>query len=278
MNTNNTTIRPPVVAGMFYEDRSELLRAEIEHYLKKVTHIHHHGKLYGLVVPHAGYVYSGQTASYGYRMLQEHVVDSIVVLGPSHREYFNGASVYPGKAFKTPLGEYRIDEALRAALLKESSIVCASDVGHRAEHSVEVQVPFLQIVQPSTQFLPLVIGNQQREICEDLARALVAVSKGKTVVFIASSDLSHYHPQRKAVSIDSSTIDMMKKFTIDEWFGRFESGAIEACGGGAIGVVMMVAKELGANRCEVLHYATSGDVSGDYSGVVGYVAAAFLGE
>ncbi|MCX7983987.1 MAG: AmmeMemoRadiSam system protein B [Bacteroidetes bacterium] len=278
MNNQNKWIRKPVVAGMFYDEQPDILRSEIERYLRNVPHTQHVGKLYGLIVPHAGYVYSGQTAAYSYRLLQKQLCDRIVVIGPSHREYFNNASVYPGCAFRTPLGDYGIDEQLRTRLLEQSVLIQCSEMGHRSEHSIEVQVPFLQIVQPNVQFLPITLGNQSMELCVDLASALVRLCKNADVIFVASSDLSHYHPQRRAVEIDTNLLERLKQFEPEEWFIDFEAGSLEACGGGAIGVVMKVAKALGATRCEVLHYSTSGDVSGDYSGVVGYVAAAFLGD
>lgn len=270
----------PVVAGMFYPEDGAELHRNVEQYLSAVPKLTGSGKVYGLVVPHAGYVYSGKVAAYSYARLQQQHFTTAIVIGPSHREYFDRVSVYPGTAFRTPLGDYLINEALREKLLKHSNAFVASAIGHRAEHSVEVQVPFLQVLAPDATFLPLVMGTQTKELCNEVAQALITVCSGeKDVVLFASSDLSHYHPYEKAVAIDSRLIEQyLLPFDFENWMDEFEADGLEACGAGPIGVVMKVSRALGASHVEVLKYNNSGDVSGDMSGVVGYVAAAFVGE
>ncbi|MBP8976384.1 MAG: AmmeMemoRadiSam system protein B [Bacteroidetes bacterium] len=278
MNGHQSHVRQPVVAGMFYAENPVTLRSDIEYFLSHASIPNLSERVYGIVVPHAGYVYSGQVAAHAYRLLQKQQFDTAVLIGPSHREYYDGISVYTGRSFLTPLGEVPINERLRNKLLTSTSLVTASVIGHRAEHSLEVQIPFLQVVAPEASILPLVIGNQSEQLSLSLADALAEVCKDENVIFIASSDLSHYHPYEEAKSLDSRVIEYLKKFDPDLWLQEFDRGNLEACGGAPVGIVMKVAKELGAVRTEILTYSNSGDVSGDKSGVVGYVAAAFLGE
>ncbi len=277
MTTNTISIRLPVVAGMFYSDDSSILTNEIQEYLVRAKPQKISGRIYGVVVPHAGYMYSGQTAAFAYKALQQQISDTYLLIGPSHREMFDKISVCASSSFRTPLGDYPINDTLRKKILDSSEQVLMSTIGHRAEHSLEVQVPFLQTIAPKASFVPLSMGVQTRELCSELADALTVVCKNESVVCIASSDLSHYHPHNEAVKIDSKLIEYIKMFDVEQWFRAFERGEFEACGAGPIGVVMSVSRNLGATHAEIFSYTTSGDVSGDMSAVVGYLAAAFVG-
>lgn len=277
--------RPPAVAGYFYPAHERELRETVRTLLNEAKSTPLNGELVGLVAPHAGYMYSGLTAAYAYRLLRNKKFDSIVVIGPSHREYFDGVSIYPGSSFVTPLGEMPIDEELRERIVESypASLssrgrpsILLSDVGHRLEHSVEVQVPFLQEVVPGARFVPIVMGDQSRYHCVALADALARALEGKNVLLVASSDLSHYHSYDEAVALDRRVIDDVKAFDAETLMEDLQNEVVEACGGGPMVAVMMAARRLGAEKSVVLFHCNSGDVTGERDRVVGYMSAAFL--
>jgi hypothetical protein len=218
-------------------------------------------------------MYSGLTAAAGYSTLAGADIETVIVVSPSHREVFPGVSVYPGAAYETPLGSLAVDAELRGALLKATPIVRAVESGHRDEHAIEVQLPFLQQVLGTFKLLPLVMGEQSRASCMALGAALGEVVHGKNVLLVASTDLSHYHPARVAESIDGVTIEDVKRFDEEQLMTDLESGMAEACGGGPAVAVMAALKILGAKRMDVVHHCTSGDITGDTRSVVGYLSA-----
>jgi MEMO1 family protein len=270
------SVRPPAVAGLFYDDSPDVLRMNIDEYLEHAKVPNVQGTVRALVSPHAGYVYSGSTAAHAYKMVKGIKYDCVIVVGPSHRDYFNGVSIYPGVAYETPLGSIPINKEIREDLLKEESVLISSDEGHRSEHSIEVQLPFLQTVLGDFSFVPVIMGDQHRQMCNDLAEAIVRVAKNRNILLVASSDLSHYHPYDEAVALDNRVISELEKFDSDSFIDNIENHTFEACGGGPIAVVMKSARQLGANKAEILYYCNSGDITGDKSGVVGYLAAAFV--
>jgi MEMO1 family protein len=269
-------VRPAAVAGLFYEDSPDVLRKNIETYLEQARVPKLKGTVRALVSPHAGHVYSGFAAAHAYKIVEGSSYDCVILLGPSHREYFNGISIYPGDAYETPLGTIPIHKEIREELLKEEKAIIASDAGHRTEHSIEVQLPFLQTVLGEFSFVPVIMGDQHRPLCSKLAEAIVRVAKNRNILLVASSDLSHYHPYDEAVTLDNRVISELEKFDSETFIKNIEDRSFEACGGGPIAVVMNSAQQLGAKKAEILYYCNSGDVTGDKSGVVGYLAAAFV--
>jgi len=237
-----------------------------------------HGKLRGVIVPHAGYVYSGYTAAVAYRLLKEQSFDSVIIVGPSHREYFDGVSICSGDAFETPLGTIGIDHELRDRLVQEWPALSVTETGHMTEHSVEVQLPFLQRILGSFDFVPVVMGDQKRQHCESLANAISRACAEKNVLLVASSDLSHYHPYRTAIELDNLVVETIEQFDADALMKKLEANELEACGGGPIVAVMKASQQLGAKSSRILHYCNSGDVSGEKDAVVGYVSAALFQE
>lgn len=268
-------IRPPAVAGMFYEAEPSALAQTVDTLLEQAATNVVHGVLRGLIVPHAGYMYSGLTAAMAYRLLKGKRFDGVVIVAPSHREYFEGATVYPGDAYRTPLGDVLIHRELREALAENSNIVVPGEEGHRSEHSVEVQLPFLQQVLGSFSFVPLVMGNQSRSACDVLADNLRQALAGRDVLLIASSDLSHYHSYEMARSRDRTIIHDIGSFDDESLMSHLENDVAEACGGGPMVVVMKTLKALGANHSSLLFSCNSGDVTGQKDAVVGYCSAAF---
>jgi len=264
------------MSGMFYPANPEVLRRDIERYLENAVFDAIEGNVTGMISPHAGYTYSGPVAAYGYKSLLGKAYDTVIVIAPSHRMHFEGVAIQDKGGYRTPLGMVDIDEDISEEILK-SSAVNMNLKAHTGEHSLEVQIPFLQVVLKSFMLVPLVMGTQDLSICEDLSRCLLeAVQKsGKQCLIIGSSDLSHYYPYEKAVNIDNIIVEHLERFDIKGLEEDFNRSKCEACGFGTMITTMMVAEKFGATGSRVLKYANSGDVSGDRSGVVGYVSAVF---
>jgi len=269
-------VRKPAVAGSFYDGDPGRLSHQVDLLLTQAEDKDLKGAIRALVSPHAGYMYSGLAAAVGYKALRGSTYDAVLMVGPSHRESFDGVSIYPGDAYRSPLGDVPIHTEIRAALAAQSPVFVLSDVGHRSEHCLEVQLPFLQKVLGEFSFVPMIVGNQSKEICLSLGTAIAEVARGKNILLVASSDLSHYHPYNTAVSLDRRVIDQVESFDELALMEQIETERVEACGGGPVVSVMHAAKLLGANRSQVLFYCNSGDITGDKSAVVGYLSAAFL--
>lgn len=270
--------RKPVVANQFYPGAPVALTKEITAFFKNAKKEPIPGRIAGLIAPHAGYMYSGQVAAYSYKLLEGLSFETVVVISPSHIAYFQGASVYNGGAYETPLGAIQVDTALAAKITEANEKVLLSTKGHgfagnRAEHALEVQLPFLQIVLGKFKLVPIVIGDQDWTTCEALAEALVKALKGESALVVASTDLSHFHPYDEAVRLDNVVLNHVNDFDPQGLFTDLSTGACEACGGSPMIAAMLAAKGLGADQAKVLKYANSGDVTGDRSGVVGYMAA-----
>ena len=265
-------VRPPAVAGVFYPgDPGELART-IAGMLTPQQDVPPAG-IRGIIAPHAGYAYSGPTAARAYGKLSRGGYDTVVIVAPSHREFFEYVSAYDGEAYITPLGTVSIDSGLRDALVSAAPVVRASAQGHGAEHAVEVHLPFLQTVLGAFSLLPLVIGHQRPEVCFALGDALGKVLRGRHGLLVASTDLSHFHRDREAREIDAVTIGDVRGFDPRALMSHLSEGEAEACGGGPAVAVLTALRSLGARRIEVVEYATSGDVTGDLRSVVGYLSA-----
>lgn len=269
-------IRESILAGSWYPGDAKRLRQDVESYLQKAPAPDLQGQIMAIIVPHAGYRYSGQVAAYAYKLLERRKFDSVVVIAPSHRAYFSGVSIYDRGGFRTPLGVVPLDTELTAALKKREPRIRYVAEPHAQEHSLEIQLPFLQVVMPDLKLVPLVMGDQSFAICQWLAEAVADTIGGKSVLVVASTDLSHFHPYQEAKKLDQVVLDKVNAFDPRALSESLKGGTCEACGGGPMVTAMLIAKKLGANKSRVLHYANSGDVTGDHSGVVGYMAAAVL--
>lgn len=267
-------IRESVIAGSWYPGDPAQLTKDIKGYLALVPEHKVDGELVALIAPHAGYMYSGQVAAYSYKLLEGRHYDIVVIVAPSHHARFHGASIYPRGGFRTPLGIVPVAEAIADELLDKSPITNSLPEAHAQEHSLEIQLPFLQVVLKDFKLVPIVMGEQDLETCEELARVIAAVIKGKNTLVIASTDLSHFHPYNQAKALDQVVLDRVTAFDAQGLSRDLGQGRCEACGGGPVVAVMLAAQALGADKGEVLHYANSGDVTGDRSSVVGYMAAA----
>ncbi len=268
-------VRRPAVAGSWYPGSAGPLAAEVDRYLAAVPDTVPTVGIRALVVPHAGLVYSGPVAAWAYRTVRHGPFDVVVLVGPSHHVGFDGVAVFPHGAFDTPLGPAPIAEDVAAALLAATPVVHDSVLAHAREHSLEMQLPFLRRVLPSTPIVPLVMGYQTDETVRGLADGLARALSGTQALLVASSDLSHYLDARTAKAIDGTVLDLVSRFDPDGLLAVLRDKPDHACGGGPIVSVMLAARALGAREGTVLRYADSGDVSGDKSAVVGYMAAAF---
>jgi AmmeMemoRadiSam system protein B/AmmeMemoRadiSam system protein A len=273
-------IRQPAVAGSFYPAGPAELGKMIDGFLSKAAPPPQE-KLVALVAPHAGYVYSGPVAAYSYALLKGRKYDRVVVIAPSHYEAFGFSSVYDGAAYVTPFGQVPVDQAFAAKLAKMSPTIKLSGVGHtpspdHPEHSVEVQLPFLQRVLGQFQLVPIVMGDQSYDNCRALGAALAKLVQGTNTLIVASSDLSHYHKYDEAEKLDHKTLKAIEEYDYLDLARNLELRVWEACGGGPIVATMIAAERLGATQAKVLHYANTGDVTGDHSRVVGYGAVALV--
>jgi MEMO1 family protein len=269
--------RKPVVAGSFYPSNPNELKKDIDGYIKKAEKKKLDGVLLGLISPHAGYVYSGPVAAYSYKQLIGSGVELVVVLAPSHRARFGGASVIDSGIYETPLGQLDIDEKIGKALINESHFTFIKEV-HSVEHSLEVQVPFLQQVLGNFKIVPIVIGAYDIDSCKAIAGGLFNCLKDekRKFVIIISTDLSHYHPYDSAVKIDRLFIDALKSADEEKVDNVLTSNKAEACGHGPVLSGLVLCKKLGASKVEILHYANSGDTAGGKGEVVGYLSAAIV--
>ena len=273
-------VREAAVKGMFYPDDPVKLQDEVESYVESAVVLGIEGDVIGIVSPHAGYVYSGGVAAYGYKAVAGGNYDTVIIIAPSHRMIFEGVALWDKGSFETPLGAIDIDEEIAALMVDKEGVIKLNREAHRGEHSLEVQLPFLQSVLEGIRIVPLIMGVQSVDMCRRLAdNVFEAVKKtDKKVLIVGSTDLSHYYPYSEAVRLDSAVVERLGAFDIPGTVEDIEKGRAEACGSGPVIATMMLSEKMGANRGRVLRYANSGDVSGDKSAVVGYVSAVFYRE
>jgi AmmeMemoRadiSam system protein B len=269
------TIKKSVIAGSWYPGNPSVLRKDIEHYFNSVSDLELEGEIVGLIAPHAGYVYSGQVAASAYKLIRGKKYDAVIVVGPSHRVAFHGVSVFSHGGYETPLGIVPVAEELAEKIKNLSAIIADIPGTHLQEHSLEIQLPFLQVALNDFSFLPLMMGDQDANACQELARAIYESAQGKKILIVGSSDLSHFYNYNKAKKMDAIVLEHLKKGDGAGLLQSLKSGEVEACGGGPMAVVMLVARMMKADNAHFLKYANSGDVTGDKNSVVGYAAAVF---
>lgn len=267
-------VREPILAGSWYPKEPEALRRDITGFLRQVPPDNKTGQLVALISPHAGYRYSGQVAAHAYKLLENRKFDTVIVVAPSHHHRFDGVSVYNQGDFRTPLGDIPLDLAMIRAIMDQDTTVRFIPEAHAKEHSLEIQLPFLQTVLPGFRLVPLVMGDQGMSSCRRLGETLSAAAKGKSVLLVASSDLSHFHSDPEARAMDQRVISNVKKMDTEALQADLSRGISQACGGGPMVAVILAAKQLGADISEILNTANSGDVTGDRASVVGYMSAA----
>lgn len=277
-------IRRPVVAGAFYPGTAEGLRKEIEgcflHRLgaglpKGRSTVKVKEKLKGAVVPHAGYVYSGPCATHVYSRLGESFgeIKTAVILGPNHTGLGSGVSVSDADKWSTPLGEVEIDAELRKKILEASDIIDCEPVAHMQEHSIEVQLPFLQTVLKDFKFVPICMMLNDEKTCREVGEAIAkAAGSRKGTVILASSDMTHYEPAQSAQRKDQMAIDAVEELDPSKLLQTVFRENITMCGAAPAAAMLFATNKLGAKEGRLLKYYTSGDITGDSSSVVGYAS------
>ncbi len=278
-------VRHPAVAGSWYAGTSSGLREQIE---KCFTHKLGPGELpkvveegprdlVGLVCPHAGYAYSGPVAAHAYyELAKDGKPDTIVIFSPNHTGQGSALSIMNEGVWRTPLGDVDIDSETADRILRESRIVDVDDRAHAYEHSIELQLPFLQYLYASAfKLVPISFLMQDLESSRDVGQATAKVLSGKNALVIASTDMTHYEPQKRANDKDRMAIDAAIKMDENQYYTIVESLAISTCGYGPTIAAITAAKGLGAKKAQMLCYKTSGDITGDFSAVVGYVSISF---
>ncbi len=265
-------IREPAVAGMFYPASASKLREEVNFLLNEAHLDKQFNNVAGIVSPHAGYIYSGKTAAYGFNSTVGNDYVTVIIISPSHREYFRGISIYDGAAYRTPLGDVPLNNEVIDKIISDSNIIFRGIQGHRSEHAIEVQIPFLQALLKDFSIVPIVLGDQNRNFVYELADRIVPVFNEKTLI-VASSDLSHFYSKTKADRMDSVVEQNIENNDYEQLQSDLETGRCEACGGGAIVAMMRAANLAGRKKSKVIARSDSGDVSGDYAEVVGYLSS-----
>ncbi len=273
---NALDLRPSPIAGQWYEGNPKSLAHNVDEYLDNAQPSKLNGNIIALIVPHAGYIYSGAVAAHAFVSLCGLTPDLVAILSPYHN-----FSPYPlittkHQAYSTPLGNVEVDQEALAEL-QSSLDIPITPIANDKEHSLEIELPFLQrVLKNDFKLLPIMIRAQGPETAHQLGHALAQTLKNKNVLIVASTDLSHFYDQQTAKILDS---EMLKRFESIDPVSIFEAEYTSkgfACGHAAVASMLWAARELGANKVQILKYATSGDVTGDYSSVVGYGAAVVL--
>jgi AmmeMemoRadiSam system protein B len=268
-------IRKPAVSGMFYAGTAGELEEQIEWCYKHelgpgvIPRVNSKGPrdIVAIVVPHAGYYYSGPVAAHAYKDLADDgIFDTAVILGPNHTGYGYPVSLWAGDAWNTPLGEVEINKELARRLL--GKVIKADETAHIHEHSVEVQLPWLQYLYKKVKIVPITMMAQDLETARTVGKAVAKA--GDNLIVIASSDFTHYEPHSVAMEKDGSVIEAIVALDEEELYERCEALDCTMCGYGPVASAIVAAKEAKAKRASLLKYATSGDTSGDFSRVVGY--------
>ena len=278
----STTInlRPSPIAGQWYEGDPKMLARTIDEYLDHARLPELDGEVVAVIAPHAGHRYSGAVAGYAFAALRERKPNLVAVISPMHQPYYEPLITTAHDAYSTPLGNLPIDKDALLELdviLKSELGFGLSPVSHDMEHSLEIELPFLQrIFQYEWKLLPIMVRAQEPRVAQGLGSALAKVLGKRNFALVASTDLSHFYTQNIANQLDAEMLKRFESFDPDSIFEAEHSGKAFACGHAAVAAVLWASRELGANKVKVLHHATSGDVTGDYSSVVGYGAAAVL--
>ena len=272
-------VRPSPIAGQWYPADSRRLSASVDGYTRSAQLPELEGDVVAIMAPHAGHRYSGPVAGYAFAALRGKSPELVAVISPMHYPYVEPLLTTTHSAYATPLGEIPVDRAAIQSL--DDCLIAKLDYGlaqvsNDPEHSLEIELPFLQrVLEAPFQLLPVMVRDQSQRVVKALGESLAQVLADRSAVLVASTDLSHFYPQTVARTLDGEMLRQVQAFNPMGVLEIEEQGKGFACGRGALAAVLWAAKGLGANHAQVLNYATSGDVTGDFSQVVGYGAAVF---
>lgn len=273
-------MRKPSHAGTFYPGEKRSLEKMVDGFLGEVTPVDIQGRVILAIVPHAGYIYSGPVAAHVYRLIKDISPKRIILLGPSHYYPLDGPTLYGEGSFSTPLGEVPINASLTNKIKKRCPQVKVSQEAHRLEHSLEVQLPFLQKTLSKFEIVPILVPPHSDSWEEEvLARVLAELLKeDKELIVLASSDLSHFHPYEEARKMDGETVRLIKEMSLNQLGEGVLAGKNELCGDGGVLTGLLAVRYYGDREVKVLSLANSGDTQGDKSRVVGYTAVVFYNK
>jgi AmmeMemoRadiSam system protein B len=265
-------IRNPTVAGYFYPGSAKEINAMLAKYIDKSTTKE---EAVGLLMPHAGYQYSGAVA--GAAISRVKFKDTFIIIGPSHSGLGKPYSVWPDGKWQTPLGEVDVDEELARKIIELSSYAEADCDAHMDEHAVEVQIPFLQYIKPDVRIVPIILAGTSADIYKEIGHAIAKAIKSlkREAVILASGDMTHYEPAETARAKDMKAVEAMLDLDEDELTRRYNNLHLTICAYGPVITLITAVKELGVTGAEWVKYQTSGDATGDYSSVVGYAGVIF---
>lgn len=270
--------RQPAVAGTFYPDNPNQLTSQIKQNLLKSKNIPTFNNIAGIISPHAGYIFSGPIAANAFKAISHLKPKTIIILSPSHQEYFQKCSIFPGDSYSTPLGELIINDEMRSKMLDNPNII-QSTAGHHAEHALEVQLPFLQeIYKHEFKIVPIVLGDISIEAMDSVAETIADLRKTEDFILVASSDLSHFHSYELAYQIDGELLKLLESYDLQKIAEDIEGNFLEACGIMPIYTLMKYASLMSKPTCKILDYRNSGDTAGDKFRVVGYAAGIIYNE
>ncbi len=263
------------LAGSWYPSSKAQLENQLKNYLDAANPEKIDGQILAIIVPHAGYIYSGPVAAYGYKAIKDKGIKTVIILGFTHRKHLDGVSVYGGDFWKTPLGETAIDTAMAKTITSANPRFRFQKELFDNENSVEMQIPFIQAVLGDVKIVPVAFGSQNYSDAQALAEVIGGLIKDRgDCLIIASTDMSHYHPYQEANSIDQHAISVLKKLKAKELYDESSMRICEMCGLMPVTTTLLLAEKLGYDKIKTLKYANSGDITGDKSRVVGYLSAA----
>ena len=276
-------IRTPAVSGTFYPENEKKLKNLIHDCFThpigpgKTSPIESNEKIYGVICPHAGFVYSGPVACHSFYSLSASSSKLAIIVGPNHYGIGQNTASMIDVSWKTPLGLVEVDSDSVLELREHLDILEIDSFSHSKEHSIEVQIPILQeVFSDEMKILPISLINQEQKTATLVGSAIAKIAQEKDALLIGSSDFTHYEENEFAHRQDLALIDPILKLDVDEFYKILHERKVTACGFGAIASIMTACKELGATKGKLLKYATSGDVSGDKSSVVGYASIIFV--
>jgi AmmeMemoRadiSam system protein B len=269
-------LRPSPIAGTWYEGNAKVLAAQVDEYLHAAKLPELHGNIVGVIAPHAGYVYSGAVAGYAFSAIRNLTPDLVIVLSPYHNLASYPLITTKHQAYSTPLGNIEVDQTALAKLQNSLDIPIIA-IANDKEHSLEIELPFLQrALKNNFMLLPIMVRAQEPVVAQELGHALAEIIEKRNALMVASTDLSHFYDQKTAKAFDSEMLKRFESLEPDSIFEAERTGKGFACGHSAVAAMLWAARELGASQVKILKHATSGDVTKDYSSVVGYGAAVVL--
>jgi len=279
----NSYLREPAVSGIFYPKNPNELREDIESLFRdsnfgpgNLPPSSNNERIYGMVSPHAGYMYSGAVAAHGYYDLSSSKFESALILGPNHYGLGSEVALMDKGSWETPLGKVEIDSEVAQNIHRNCDMISIDESAHSRDHCIEVQLPFLQYIKGEFKIVPIILINQGKNTCKKLGSDIYESIKDRNLIPIASSDLTHYEANNLAYEKDKLLISAILSLDIEKFYSVLISFNVTACGYGAIATVMEISKRMGATKGKLLKYATSGDIAGDNKSVVGYSSILFI--